>query len=110
MPIKKKVGDVWRRVGTITKRKVDGKTEVRGSIYSYHEARQRFINLIRDFYRKNEQDFSSPEEVFKIFVVAALTGKILPVARLIEKTYSKGSFRKLDEASTSGKIRITVPH
>lgn len=53
------------------------------------------LNLIRDIYEKNKFLFSSEEEIFNIFVEATMTGRLLPLARLIEKTYGKGSFRKI---------------
>ncbi len=46
---------------------------------------------------KNRGDFSGREEILHMFMQAQVTGNLLPVARLIEKTFGKGAFRKLGE-------------
>ncbi len=63
--------------------------------YGYHKERQQFNDLVDRLYEKNKDDFQSREQVFNLFAVATLTGRLLPVARLIEKTFGKGSFRKI---------------
>ncbi len=55
--------------------------------------------LIDILYQKNQDAFNSYEEVFKLFSAAALTGRLLPIARLIEKTLGKSTFRKIGEAT-----------
>lgn len=54
-------------------------------------------SLIDDLYNKNAGSFASREEVFNLFARAVMTGRLLSVARLLEKTYGKGSFRELGE-------------
>ena len=67
--------------------------------YAYADEREKLADLISDLYKRNQSEFVSEEEVFKLFAVATLTGRLLPVARLIEKTYEKGSFRMIGEMS-----------
>lgn len=67
--------------------------------YPYHEERQRFNSLIDELYEKNKDDFASREQVFKLFADATLTGRLLPIARLVEKSFGKGSFRMIGERS-----------
>ena len=50
--------------------------------------------LIGEIYVKNSESFSSEEDVFKMFAEAVMTGRLLKVARIIEKTFGKGSFRQ----------------
>ena len=69
--------------------------------YSYYDVRVKFNMLIDDLYEKNEGRFPSREAVFSLFAKAAMMGKILPVARLIEGTYGKGKFRELGEKTVS---------
>lgn len=73
----------------------------------YDEERERLYKLIDDLYQKNQTAFASKEEVFNLFAKATLTGRLLPIARLIEKTYGKGSFRKLGEETASSKPEIS---
>lgn len=67
--------------------------------YPYHEERQQFNSLVDELFEKNKNDFESKEEVFRLFAEATMAGKLLPVARLIEKTFGKGSFRRVGEKS-----------
>ena len=68
--------------------------------YSYHDERQHLNNLIDELYRKNINDFNSREGVFKLFADATINGRLLPVARLIEKTFGKGAFKIIGEKSS----------
>lgn len=73
------------------------RAELRG--YSYVEERGKLMGLCEDLYRKNTERLLSSEDVFRIFAKAAMTGRLLPVARLIESVYGKGSFRSLGEST-----------
>jgi len=59
------------------------------------EVREKFSVLVGDLYEKNKQDFKSSSEIEDLFIDAAVNGRLLPMARLIEKTYGKGSFRRI---------------
>lgn len=67
--------------------------------YSYDQERDALNKLVNDLFERNQSEFSSSEEVFSIFARASMTGRLLPVARLIEKTYGRGSFREIGEKS-----------
>lgn len=56
-----------------------------------------FIKYLDMIFERNEEEFSSREEILDMFMKAQVTGNILPVARLVEKTFGKGAFRKLSE-------------
>ncbi len=65
--------------------------------YGYAEYRKKLNKLITELYEKNKESFKDQEEIFALFAQAALSGRLLPVARLIEKTFGKGSFRRTGE-------------
>jgi hypothetical protein len=65
----------------------------------YAQERRKLNNLIEGLLEENKDRFSSREEVFEMFARAVMTGRLLPIARLIEKTFGKGSFRELGENS-----------
>jgi hypothetical protein len=67
--------------------------------YPYHQERQQLNQLVDELYKKNSDSFASREQVFHVFAEATMRGALLPVARLIEKSFGKGSFRKLAERS-----------
>lgn len=92
-----------RRAHTKKKQQADGSWTITAYDYPYIRERRNLNKLTDDLFEKNKSEFSSKEEVFNLFVMAAMTGKLLPIARLIEKTYGKGSFRELGEKTTSKK-------
>ena len=56
-----------------------------------------FLKYLDIVVERNNKDFSSKEEILDMFMKAQVTGNLLPVAKLIEKTFGKGAFRKLSE-------------
>ena len=54
--------------------------------------------LVDELWEKNREEFKSREEIVKVFVDAQINGRLLRVARLVERTFGKGSFRRLGEA------------
>lgn len=63
--------------------------------YTYEAARKSLWGMAEIIYKANQDEFNSKEEVVDLFIRAYFNGKILPVARLYEKTFGKGSFREL---------------
>ncbi|MEK7508328.1 MAG: hypothetical protein AAB568_00535 [Patescibacteria group bacterium] len=62
---------------------------------SYAAERKFLKSLIKKIYEKNRGEFESKEEVFKLFADATISGRLLPLARAVEKTFGKGYFRDL---------------
>src|SRR3989338_2680437 len=75
--------------------------------YTYIKERGILKTLIRDIFesRHNQGRFESEEQVFNVFAKAAMTGKLLEISRLIEKTYHEGSFKKTKEVHGKGTFR-----
>lgn len=65
--------------------------------HAYEQERASLRHLVNDLFERNKNQFAVPDEVFLLFAKGALTGNVLELARLIEKTYSKGWFRKIGE-------------
>ena len=63
--------------------------------FSYAKEMDKMSQLIELIYGKNKEKFENKWEVYKVFFKAAFSGKLLGIARLIEKTFGKGSFREL---------------
>jgi hypothetical protein len=80
-----------------TKRLESGLCKTTVETYPYPDEREKLNRIIDDIYQRNKDKFSSKEDVFNIFARAVLTGRLLKVARLIEQTFGKGSFRKIAE-------------
>lgn len=47
-------------------------------------------------------EYQSADDVYKTFLNAHFTGRLLPLARIVEKTFGEGSFRLLGNMGTDG--------
>lgn len=75
----------------------DGGITVISEPFAYPEYRRELNTAIDYIYAHNQESFNSKEEVFNLFAQAVLVGDMLPLARVVEKTYGPGSFRRLGE-------------
>ena len=64
------------------------------------QERRILSKLVDKIYQKNTNDFNRKDEVFDVFVKAALTGKTIRLWRLIDGTFGKGTFRKIAETDS----------
>ncbi|MBI2674296.1 MAG: hypothetical protein HYX22_00960 [Candidatus Yanofskybacteria bacterium] len=67
------------------------------SHFAYGSQRILLERLINKIFEKNKEKFNNPSEIAQLFIRAAFEGRLLPLARLIDETFGKGSFRKLGE-------------
>ncbi|MDP2934267.1 MAG: hypothetical protein Q8N59_00630 [bacterium] len=63
------------------------------------EERAKLEALIDVLWEGNKNRFKTKEGVEDLFLEAQFTGNLLKIGRLIEKTFGKGSFRKLGEGN-----------
>ncbi|OGY64803.1 MAG: hypothetical protein A3I24_03350 [Candidatus Harrisonbacteria bacterium RIFCSPLOWO2_02_FULL_41_13b] len=74
-----------------------------GKIYGtfcYYNQRKVLYYLVDRIYETHKNQFQSKDGVMKIFFATNFNGKLLPVARLIENVFGKGSFRFLSTMDT----------
>ncbi len=83
----------------VTEQEADGKWKTIVREYVYQPERKELALLINELYEKNQNKFSSQEEVFRLFVKAAYSGRVLEIARLIESSFGEGAFKKLAEST-----------
>jgi hypothetical protein len=62
--------------------------------FHYKKERELLNDTIDAFFEQNKEKFKDREEVFEVFAKAAITGNILPLGRLFDETFGKGSFRR----------------
>lgn len=86
---------------------LDG-TEVRGYSPAYIDERKALKLLLQKIAAKNPQTFSTTDEIFEVFARASMQGNMLPVARLIDKTFGKGSFKNLAGAKNKQELQEVV--
>ncbi len=65
--------------------------------FTYKQERKVLNMLIDKILERNPEKFQDREEVFEIFAKGMMTGNILPVGRLIERTFGKGALRGIGE-------------
>ena len=63
--------------------------------YAYPKLRKNLNAFIKDIYEKRQNDFDSEEEIFEIFVKAAMTGDVKELATLVDSTLGSGTFKKI---------------
>lgn len=68
-------------------------------IFGHPEERKKLNEFIDLLWKKNKDTIESRSAIVDMFIEAQATGKLLKVARLIENTFGKGSFRQLGEKS-----------
>ncbi len=54
-------------------------------------------DLVEQIWEKNTDQFSNKDEILNLFISTQIKGNLLPVGKLIEKTFGKGSFREIGE-------------
>ncbi len=79
-----------------------GEKEFVMSYFGYPNERQALNLLVDKLFEKNARDYADREKVFDLFVKAALHGSLLDLARLIEKTFGQGAFRKIGSFQGDG--------
>lgn len=62
---------------------------------SYGDRVSKLRATCQELFKLNPERFSSAQEVFRVFAEAYFSGKLLTLARLIEKNYGKEAFRFL---------------
>lgn len=66
-------------------------------VFTYQSERKILNTLIDKILERNPEKFQDREEVFEVFAKGMMTGNILPVGRLIEKTFGHGTLRRIGE-------------
>ena len=65
--------------------------------FTYQSERKILNTLIDKILERNPEKFQDREEVFEVFAKGMMTGNVLPVGRLIEKTFGNGTLRRIGE-------------
>ncbi len=93
---------VGRKIGL-----VKGKQEVIFDSHGYSRERE-LLDILIDRIMQHHHEYSDKSEVFDIFVKAVLQGDIRPLARVIESTFGKGTFRRFGEFDDIEKLKYFV--
>lgn len=69
--------------------------------HAYQDEIEATMEYVQGIYEANQDRFMSVDQVWDVFFQAKFTGRLLQLARLIEKTHGKGAFRRLGEVPNS---------
>lgn len=78
-------------------------------IINYPKQREVLDYVCSEIQKQFPKQYQSSDEVFKEFLKSHFTGQLLPIARLVEKTFGEGSFRTLgnmDTDKSSGALHL----
>lgn len=81
-------------------------THETSSGYGYGEERMS-LNILIDKIMDHHSEYKDRQEVFDLFAQAVLQGNMMPLARVIEGTFGRGTFRSLGEC-TDAKEMIKI--
>lgn len=76
-----------------------GKEYVFAKRFTREQERRILNDLIDKIFEKNKAQFSNREVVFNLFTNAFFNGQTMPLIRLIEKTFGRGTFNKIKRAN-----------
>jgi hypothetical protein len=68
--------------------------------FVYQQERKILNTLIDKIFKRNPEKFREKKEVFEVFAKGIMTGNILPVGKLIEKTFGRGTLRLIGDLDT----------
>lgn len=74
-----------------------GKQKIFTERFTYQNERNILKILVDKIFERSPEKFQDKEEVFEVFAKGMMTGNILPVGRLIEKTFGNGTLRRIGE-------------
>jgi hypothetical protein len=64
--------------------------------------------LIDKLFDRNKDKFFDREEVFDVFARAAMTGRMVPLGRLVDTTFGAGTFRLIGESDSDIQKQIAL--
>jgi hypothetical protein len=89
---------------------IDGipRTKIYAKDISYTRQKEVLKYLMEQIQKDNEAEFSSEDSVFDVFLDAHFSGRLLKIAKLIERSFGEGSFRSLGGMTNIKESAITT--
>lgn len=79
--------------------------EIETTKFGFTEERRVLNILIDKLFERNQKSFQNREEIFEMFAKGMMTGNILPLGRLINKTFGQKTFKKIGELDQDIKLQ-----
>jgi hypothetical protein len=76
-----------------------GNNKISVNTENFTKVHERHIleKLIGKIFEKNKDNFRNKQEIFEMFATSMMTGNIISIGKLIDKTFTKGTFRRIGE-------------
>jgi len=65
--------------------------------FTYKQERKILNTLLEKIFKKNPKKFQNKDTIFETFAKSMMTGNLLPIGRLIDGTFGKGTMRRIGE-------------
>jgi len=94
----------WREsVDRLFGRRILGSSITKISIEGFtYQPERKILNILIDkILERNSDKFQDREEVFEVFAKGMMTGNILPIGRLVDLTFGKGTLRSIGELDSN---------
>ncbi len=82
------------------------KNKYESAIFSYLSQRQTLDYVCQEIQKEFPEQYKTSDDAFKEFLRGHFTGRMLPIARLTEKTFGEGSFRLLGNMKTDNESGV----
>jgi hypothetical protein len=88
----------WREaIGRLVGAPEKSKETIETRHFSYPSERRMLVALVGVLFARNPARFQRRDDVFDIFARGMMTGNLLPVGRLIDSTFGRGTLRRIGE-------------
>lgn len=77
-------------------------TTIKSDNFTYSTEREALETLVDKIFFRHVEEFDSSEDVFEVFAKGMMTGNILPLGKLIDKTFGVGTYRRIGEIEFDG--------
>ncbi|MDP3947065.1 MAG: hypothetical protein Q8Q41_00015 [bacterium] len=78
----------------------DGEEGLMLECFSYPLERSALAHLVNTLHERNKATAQDPSQIFDLFVKSAMTGHMVELAKLIDKTFGAGTFKRLGAISS----------
>ena len=75
----------------------NGSNKINAESFTKEKERKILNILIDKLFERNRESFKKREDIFEMFSKAMMTGNIIPIGKLVDRTFGVGIFRKIGE-------------
>lgn len=104
--IKKKNPLFRTEIEALEKKDIEPEAIEEQMVSGYGEQREILNLLVDKVFQRNREQFKDRQEVFDEFVKALFSSNLLSIGKLVDKTFGKGTFRKIGKLDRNSDIQL----